>query len=76
MTIERCPICDVAWERGQPEKHLMACVLRRASPPPKVECEHKWDFEKDKCAKCGATYEWAIDRARDRPHQRKEDELI
>ena len=23
---------------------------------------HQWDFEKDKCLKCGATYQWAIDR--------------
>ena len=25
-------------------------------------CNHKWDFKKDTCTKCGATYVWAIDK--------------
>ena len=27
MTINRCQICKVAWEDGQPAKHLMTCTI-------------------------------------------------
>ena len=27
MTINRCQTCKVAWEDGQPAKHLMTCTI-------------------------------------------------
>ena len=27
MTVNRCPICKVAWEDGQSPKHLMTCTI-------------------------------------------------
>ena len=27
MTVNRCQICKVAWEDGQPAKHLMTCTI-------------------------------------------------
>ena len=28
MTVNRCQICKVAWEDGQPAKHLMTCTAK------------------------------------------------
>ena len=27
MTVYRCNVCKVAWEDGQPAKHLMTCAI-------------------------------------------------
>jgi len=64
VAIKRCPVCAVSWEDGQPEKHMMTCVLRSFVPypgPKSLDCDHEWDFEKDRCVKCGGTWQEVFD---------------
>lgn len=65
MTIHRCEICHVSWYDGEPPKHVMDCPDRTfiPYPGPTVQgCEHKWDFLRDVCIKCGSTYQWVFDK--------------
>lgn len=64
MAIKRCLVCEVSWEEGQPEKHVMTCIVRGITLYPGPEdnlCNHKWDFATDKCFKCGATWNEVFD---------------
>lgn len=62
MTIQRCPVCNVAWYEGEAPKHVMDCHNRTFVPYPGPDCDHEWDFEKDRCIKCGATWQETFDR--------------
>lgn len=53
-TVQRCPVCDVAWDEGRPERHVMTCPAR--SHPTRPVCEHEWSFKADVCVRCGATW--------------------
>lgn len=55
MTIQRCPVCNVAWYEGEAPKHVMDCSARAL-------CEHEWDFKTDCCVKCGATWQDVVDK--------------
>jgi len=58
--VRRCPVCGVASEQGKPDRHLMTCVLRLFEPypgPSKTDCDHKWNYEKDRCLLCNETWE-------------------
>lgn len=63
MSVQRCPICHVSWYDGEPVKHVMTCPNKDfvPYPGPSHDCDHEWDFEKDRCITCGAIYQQVFD---------------